>query len=179
MNQDTTPSDNARSLAELAAADEGEGAERPKGKKLSRTASRRKARQRALQAIYQQSYNPLTASELIRQFFDEVIGDDDSEMLGADADFFQAAVRACIEDVDALDAAFTPHMTMPLERLDPVERCILRLATFELKSRLDVPRRVVINEAVELAKAYGAEDGHKFINGVIDKTARDLRSQES
>ena len=148
-------------------------------KKLSRTEARRKTRQRILQALYQCYFNPLPSTKLVQQFYDDEVGEEEgNDMFGVDADFFQAALSTCVDKTEQLDELYCAHLKMPIDRLDPVELCILRLAVFELSERLDVPRRVVINEAVELAKSYGAEDGHKFINGVIDKTARDLRPHE-
>ena len=77
-----------------------------------------------------------------------------------------------------LDEEFTPCLDRALEEIDPVELAILRLATYELRNRLDVPYKVVINEGIELAKTFGATDGHKFVNGVLDKLAPALREAE-
>lgn len=77
-----------------------------------------------------------------------------------------------------VDQAIAPNLDRPLDELDPVELAILRLSTYELMQRIDVPYRVVINEGIELAKVYGATDGHKFVNGVLDKLAPSLRSAE-
>ena len=85
------------------------------------------------------------------------------------------AFPAC---VDELDSAYAPLLDRRLDELDPIERTLLRMGTWELKERIDVPYRVVINEAVALAKKFGATDGHRYINGVLDRLARDLRSVE-
>lgn len=77
-----------------------------------------------------------------------------------------------------LDESFAPFLSIPLEELDPVELAILRLSAWELTSRVDVPYKVVINEGIELAKVFGATDGHKFVNGVLDKLAPVLRAAE-
>ena len=77
-----------------------------------------------------------------------------------------------------LDEEFTPCLDRALEEIDPVELAILRLSTYELRNRLDVPYKVVINEGIELAKTFGATDGHKFVNGVLDKLAPRLRAAE-
>lgn len=77
-----------------------------------------------------------------------------------------------------LDGAFAPLLDRPLEEIDPVELAILRLSTYELKNRVDVPYKVVINEGIELAKVFGATDGHKFVNGILDKLAPTLRATE-
>ena len=81
-------------------------------------------------------------------------------------------------DIAAIDAAIEPHLDRTLDGVDPVERAILRIATYELQTHLDIPYRVVINEAVELAKMFGADQGHKFVNGIMDKMAAQLRAVE-
>jgi len=80
--------------------------------------------------------------------------------------------------VDELDVTFEPLLDRKLSELDPIERTLLRMGTFELRDRMDVPYKVVINEAVALAKKFGATDSHKYINGVLDKAARELREAE-
>lgn len=132
------------------------------------------ARVRAVQALYHWDLNPIESTELIKHFYSGA-----HEMKKVDADYFQALVKGCLEHTDALDACFIPHLKIDLTLLDPVERCVLRLSTYELKHRIDTPKRVVINEGVEMAKLYGAADGHKFINGVLDKVAQTLRPHES
>jgi N utilization substance protein B len=81
-------------------------------------------------------------------------------------------------DYDTLMAAVEPHLARKAADLSPIERAILVIGAWELRSRLDIPYRVVINEAVELAKDFGATDGHRFVNGVLDKVAADLRAAE-
>lgn len=132
------------------------------------------ARVRAVQALYQWDLNPIETTQLVKEFYSGA-----HDMKKVDADYFQAIVKTCTEQTDELDACFTPHLQIDLSLLDPVERCVLRLSTYELKHRIDVPKRVVINEGVEMAKLYGAADGHKFINGVLDKVAKKLREFES
>ncbi len=80
--------------------------------------------------------------------------------------------------VDELEATFEPLLDRRITDLDPIERTLLRMGTFELRERIDVPYKVVINEAVSLAKKFGATDSHKYINGVLDKVARQLREAE-
>ena len=92
--------------------------------------------------------------------------------------YFDELWRGVTGDYDALVAAFEPHLSRKAADLSPIERAILVIGAWELKSRLDIPYRVVINEAVELAKSFGATDGHRFVNGVLDKTAADLRAAE-
>lgn len=139
----------------------------------SLTRGRHQARVRAVQAMYQWDLNPSGSKALVKEFYAGT-----HDMKKVDADYFQALVVGTIEGREELDAYFTKHIQISLELLDPIERCVLRLATYELKHRLDVPKRVAINEGVEMAKSFGAADGHKFVNGVLDKVARDLRQHE-
>ena len=83
-----------------------------------------------------------------------------------------------IADVEALELVFEPALDRGLDDLDPIERNLLRLGTFELRDRIDVPYKVVISEAVALAKKFGATDSHRYINGVLDKVSRELRTVE-
>lgn len=134
---------------------------------------RRKARQRALQALYRWELNPQSAGDIRQEFLLT------QDMKQTDTKYFAELLRESIARVDALDQAIMPYLDIPLVQLDPVERCILRLSFYELMHRSDVPYKVVINEAVDLAKKFGAEQGHKFINGVLDKAAKTLRPYES
>ena len=95
-----------------------------------------------------------------------------------DLDFFQAVLRGVVTQHNALDAYLEPLLDRPLNQLDPIELAVLRLGLFELRERIDVPFKVVINEAVSLAKKFGATESHKYVNGVLDKAARGLRSVE-
>ena len=141
------------------------------------------ARARAVQALYQWELNPIDAVKLVAGFFEDPQDEDDEfgnehSMKKVDADYFQVLVKGCVEKMDELDESFKPFLQIDLSLLDPIERCILRLSTFELKHRIDIPKRVVINEGVELTKDFGAEDGHKFVNGVLDKVANAIRIHE-
>ena len=93
-------------------------------------------------------------------------------MKGVDMDYFRELLSGVAGHVNKLDATFSPYLSRKLEDLDMVDKAILRLATFELLFRKDVPYRVVINEGIELAKAFAAEDSHKFVNGVLDKVVK-------
>jgi transcription antitermination protein NusB len=88
-----------------------------------------------------------------------------------DVDYFTELLTGVESDVVAIDEGLTPLLDRPIAQVDPIERAILRLASFELRSRLDVPFRVVLNEAIDLAKEFGAEGGHSYVNGVLDKAA--------
>jgi N utilization substance protein B len=136
------------------------------------TRGRSWARRLAMQAIYQWQMTGLDPAAIDAQF------QADQDMSKADLGYFQELVQQVPARVQDIDAAIDPFLDRPLPQVDPVELAILRLAGYELLQRLDVPYRVVINEAVELAKKFGAEQGHRFINGVLDKAARKLRPQE-
>jgi N utilization substance protein B len=133
---------------------------------------RRKARQRALQALYRWQLNPQSARDIQQEFLQT------QDMQQVDMEHFSELLRECIARSESLDQVITPYIDIPIKQLDPVEHCILRISAYELTQRLDIPYRVVINEAVDLAKKFGAEQGHKFINGVLDKAAQQLRPGE-
>jgi len=136
------------------------------------TRGRSWARRLAMQAIYQWQLTDLDPAAIDAQF------QADQDMSKADLGYFQELVQQVPARVQDIDAVIDPFLDRPLPQVDPVELAILRIAAYELLQRLDVPYRVVINEAVELAKKFGAEQGHRFINGVLDKAARKLRPQE-
>jgi len=95
-----------------------------------------------------------------------------------DVQYFETLLKGVPANMSSLDELLGPFLDRSIESVDPVERAILRLGTYELEHHLEVPYRVVINEGVELAKVFGAEQGHKYVNGVLDKIARKVRSQE-
>ena len=134
--------------------------------------SRRRARKFALQAIYQWQINHDSDSNVIKQFIDE------HDMGNADLDYFNKLVSGTIQKKPAIDEYLAPLCDRELSRLNPVELAVLRVAAFELMDCSDVPYRVVINEALELAKEFGSEQGHKYVNGVLDKLAPTLRKLE-
>jgi N utilization substance protein B len=135
-------------------------------------AQRRKARHFGLQALYQWTLSGASAADIEAEFRI------DNDFQHTDGEYFSAVLKGVVADVDALEALFSPALDRKLEELDPIERNLLRLGTFELRDRIDVPYKVVINEAVALAKKFGATDSHRYINGVLDKVARDLRTLE-
>jgi N utilization substance protein B len=135
-------------------------------------AQRRKARHFGLQALYQWTLSGAALSDIEAEF--RV----DNDFRHTDGDYFTAVLKGVTSDVDALEALFAPALDRSLDDLDPIERNLLRLGTFELRDRIDVPYKVVINEAVSLAKKFGATESHRYINGVLDKVARDLRTIE-
>ncbi len=135
-------------------------------------AERRKARHYGMQALYQWHMAGAPLSDIEAEFRS------DYDFSHVDLAYFQALLHGVPAKVDELEAAFGPLLDRKLEELDPIERTLLRMGTFELMERLDVPYKVVINEAVALAKKFGATDSHKYINGVLDKAARQLRKVE-
>ena len=129
------------------------------------TVHRTRARHRILQALYQWE---LTQHDLhdIENHFHE-----DQDMRRVDIEYFKELLHGIPAKKESLDAKIAPLLDRPIEQLDPIEINILRIATYELIHRIDIPYRAVINEAVELTKLYGAEDSHKYINGVVDRIA--------
>ena len=136
-------------------------------------AARSRARRRALQAIYAWQMSSSPVSSVIEQFRHE------QDMQVADLEYFEDLVRGVGAHCAELDAGLVPFLDREIEQVDPIERATLRLGAYELKHRPDVPYRVVLNEAVELAKRFGAEHGHTYVNGVLDKLAREWRQAEA
>ncbi|WP_426662649.1 transcription antitermination factor NusB [Rhodanobacter aciditrophus] len=142
---------------------------RPEGIDL---AARSRARRRALQALYAWQLSGSHMNAVIEQFRHE------QDMEVADLDYFEDLLHGVEKNVDALDAVLRPHLDREVGEVDPIERAALRLAAYELKHRPDVPYRVVINEAIEVTKRFGADHGHSYVNGVLDKVAAELRAVE-
>ncbi len=138
----------------------------------SGVAGRSRARRLALQAIYQWQLSGTDPEEILRQFHES------PDSGHPDQAYFEALVRGVTAEVARLDAILQPALDRPAEQVDPVERALLRLATWELGHRPDVPYAVVLDEAVALARKFGAEQGHRFVNGVLDQVARRLRPVE-
>ncbi len=134
--------------------------------------ARQRARRLALQAVYQWLIAETDSAALIEQFLD------DDMMERADADYFRRLVLGVLQAVPDLEALFTGFLDRPLEQLDPIEHAVLLVSCFELEHCPELPYRVAINEAVELTKTYGATDSHRYINGVMDKLARQIRKVE-
>jgi transcription antitermination protein NusB len=130
------------------------------------------ARKLALQALYRWQLNACPWQDLVAEFAD------DPEMPRADDDYFRILISGVCGEREALDEALAPLLDRKPTELDPVERALLLIGSYELRHRPDVPFRVVINEAVGLARRFGATDGHKYVNGVLDRAARLWRAQE-
>jgi transcription antitermination protein NusB len=134
--------------------------------------SRRRSREFALQGLYQWQLSAAEVSAIERDLSES------SGFHKIDEDYFRTILRGAIGQSAELYAAMQPHLDRKVQELSPIERAILLIGGYELKHQLDVPYRVVINEAVELAKTYGGTDGHKYVNGVLDKLAGDARAVE-
>ncbi|HEX7044004.1 MAG TPA: transcription antitermination factor NusB [Burkholderiales bacterium] len=134
--------------------------------------ARHRARRSAVQALYQWQLTRQAPHEIESHF----LADDTLE--GADLEYFRHLVREIPARQQALDGHLAPHVDRAIAEIDPVERAILRLGAFELECHPEIPYRVVLNEAVELAKTFGAEQGHKYVNAVLDRVAAQLRAHE-
>ena len=135
--------------------------------------ARRRSRELATQGLYQWLLSGSPGGEI------------DAQLRGAqgydkaDHEHLDAILHGVIRESDTLSAAIAPSLDRPIDQLSPVERAVLLVATYELKHHVDIPYRVVINEAVELAKTFGGSDGYKYVNGVLDKLSVQLRAAET
>lgn len=134
--------------------------------------ARRRARRTLLQALYAWQMTAAELGDLGSQFASS------DEMRNGDTDYFLACLQGVVNSVADLDPMFEPYLDRTIAQLDGVERAILRAGAYELRERIDVPVRVVIDEWVELAKGFGAEDSFRYVNGVLDRVARDVRKAE-
>lgn len=135
--------------------------------------ARRRSRELATQGLYQWLLSGAPGGEIDAQLrnaqgFDK-----------ADHEHLDALLHGVIRDADSLSTDLTPCLDRPIDQLSPVERAVLLVAAYELKNHVDIPYRVVINEAVELAKTFGGADGYKYVNGVLDKLSARLRATET
>ena len=143
--------------------------------------ARRRSRELAVQALYQWQ---ITSAEVINKEQTDTAGAaqayirETPDFHKADEAFFTTLYTGVIGNADALRALITPHIDRPLAELSPVEHGILLVAAYELQNQLEVPYKVVINEAVEIAKSFGGTDGFKYVNGVLDKLAGEVRALE-
>jgi len=125
-----------------------------------------------MQALYQWQMTGQNVHEVLKQFLTT------QDVSRADLDYFQELLTSIPGRVDKLDAALEPFMERRMEEVDPVERAILRVSAYELISRPDIPYKVVINEAIDLTKKFGADQAHRFVNGVLDQAVKELRKME-
>ncbi|MEX3628560.1 MAG: transcription antitermination factor NusB [Burkholderia sp.] len=135
--------------------------------------ARRQSRELATQGLYQWLLSNASTGEI------------DAQLRGAqgydkaDRELLETIVYGVVREHADLAAILAPNLDRPIEQLSPVERAVLLMATFELKHQIETPYRVVINEAIELTKTFGGSDGHKYVNGVLDKLAVKLRPDEA
>ena len=133
---------------------------------------RTRARRLALQGLYEWQVSGNAPAAIEKQYLVE------KELNNVDIPYFRELLAEVPKHIEELDAAIAPLLSRKLEEVDPVEQAVLRLGAYELIHQPDIPYRVVINEAVELAKMFGAEQGHRFVNGIMDRLAASLRSTE-
>lgn len=140
--------------------------------KKSVAKARGKSRRFAMQAIYQWQMTGDSITDIKQQFFE------DNNFSAIDAEYFSVLVSGVASSISELDPFLEKNMSRSVESVDPVERSIMRIATYEFIHRFDVPYRVVLNEAVNIAKEYCAENSHGFVNAVLDKVAKEVRHIE-
>ncbi|MCB1868935.1 MAG: transcription antitermination factor NusB [Gammaproteobacteria bacterium] len=136
------------------------------------TNKKSQARHYAVQAIYQWQMTGQDIRDVKEQFLAE------QDRNGFDFNYFGTLLQGVSDNLGTLDQQLKPCLDRSIESVDPVERAVLRLGAFELIYRMDLPYRVIINESVELAKVFGAEQGHRYVNGVLDKLAKQSRQAE-
>ena len=141
-------------------------------KKAADKSARTRAREFAMQALYQH-FVGRNSADSIDMFTRDLVG-----FHKADSAHYDALLHGCIEQAALLDAAITPLLDRPMAEISPVEHSVLWIGAYELRNCQDVPWRVVLNECIELAKAFGGTDGHKYVNGVLNKLAPTLRAAE-
>lgn len=134
--------------------------------------ARTNARKAAVQALYQWQMAGADLSEIERQFLEE------ERLKDAQKSYFVEIFYGVPKNLTAIDLALSKFVDRPVDMVDPVERAILRIGVYELLHRLDMPYRVVINEAINLAKYFGADGSHKYVNGILDKVAQQERATE-
>ena len=141
-------------------------------KSKSSRGARTRARELVLQALYQKQIAGHDCGELVAQFHEQ------AAYQRVDQVFFDETLKAICKSQADLEASIAGLIDRPLKQLDPVELGILLIGVFELQSRIDIPYRVVINEGVNLARRFGATDGHKYVNACLDNAAQSLRQVE-
>jgi len=146
-------------------------AEKPTKKSLAK--ARGKSRRLAMQAVYQWQMTADSITGIKQQFLD------DNNFSSVDSDYFSELVSGVASSISELDPLLEKYMNRTMESVDPVERSVLRLATYEFLNRLDVPYKVVLNEAVNITKEFCAEKSHTFVNAVLDKVAKEVRQIET
>ncbi|NWO08327.1 MAG: transcription antitermination factor NusB [Alteromonadaceae bacterium] len=150
----------------------GENTPQPASNK-PKAGDRRRARALAMQALYHRHYSKTAVSDIEAEFMV------DNDMSKVDQMYFRDLLRGVHREQAELDRLLEPYLDRPLKEVDPIELAIVRLGAYELKHRVDVPYKVVINEGIEMAKRFGGTEGHKFVNSILDKLSRRLRMAET
>ena len=136
------------------------------------SSSRTNARKAAVQALYQWQMTGQSLVEIERQFIEE------ERLKDVQKSYFIELFHGVPKNLEAIDQALAEFVDRPVDMIDPVERAILRIGAYELINRLDMPYRVVLNEGINLAKYFGADGSHKYVNGILDKVAQQKRTVE-
>ena len=134
--------------------------------------ARTNARKAAVQALYQWQMTGQSLVEIERQFIE------DERLKDAQKSYFSELFHGVPRNLDLIDKILSEFVDRPIDMIDPVERAILRIGAYEMTNRLDMPYRVVLNESINLAKYFGADGSHKYINGILDKVAQQKRTIE-
>lgn len=134
--------------------------------------ARTNARKCAVQALYQWQMTGANLNDIEQHFLEEQM------LKGAQRTYFDEIFRGVPKQLDVIDVALAEFVDRPVNGIDPVERAILRIGVYELINRLDTPYRVILNEGINLAKCFGAEGSHKYVNGILDKVAQKVRAVE-
>jgi N utilization substance protein B len=172
--ESTTPKTTTPSKTTGSRRSRGDGSRRARnsGERTSARSSRRRSRELVLQGLYQWFLSAADVATIDLHLREQ------EDFAQCDAAHFDTLLRGCIETSQSLDALLVKHLDRPLAELSPIEHGVLLIAGFELQACLDIPYKVVINEAVELAKSFGGTDGHKYVNGVLDKAVTEWRAAE-
>jgi len=141
-------------------------------KKADRFGPRKRARRRALQAIYQWQITHQDASEILRQFREI------QDLSQVDEAYFEQLLLCVIREKERIAEALRPFLDRPMEQVDVMERVVLMIGTWELLDCPEIPYRVVLDESIDLARRFGSEQGHSYVNAVLDKAARKWRADE-
>lgn len=137
----------------------------------SKLSKRKKARHLVVQSLYEWQMSDNEVPQIVAYKLE-------NKTVVLDDEYYREVMYAIGETAEDIDAEIQPFLSRALSEVDPIELAVLRMACYELQQRIDIPYKVVINEALELAKRFGATDSHKFVNGVLDKLAKKLRPEE-
>jgi len=148
----------------------GQGEEIPQ--KEIQASPRTQSRRVALQALYQWQLNAEEPALIVKQFNEAGL------LNGIDLPLFNDLVSQVVNQAEALDGLISPFLDRSIVRIDPVEKTIMRIGAYELQAKPEIPYKVIINECVELTKRFGAEESHKYVNGILDKLAQQIRTLE-